>query len=268
MPPKQITLQRLEQLRTLTPRRRRFSDNPTICEQEDGTCSISFVFTSVDRLFRHDTQIRTIDGPYSHYLKLSDLKVIGRAVKWHDRHKRFIFLRDFLDCSIALDFNFAERGRYTELGLAEYNAKYARHGPSIEALVKACVRAISEISLYRESDVICSVPPSPEKEWDLPTEIAQLVSERTGKPDISALLRFRATKKSIKATSLEGKWEALGAATLYVDQSVSGKRVILLDDKYQSGTTAQFMASKLYDAGVTEVNGLFCIKTWRDTDNQ
>jgi predicted amidophosphoribosyltransferase len=41
----------------------------------------------------------------------------------------------------------------------------------------------------------------------------------------------------------------------------------LIDDKYQSGTTAQFVASHLYQAGAAEVCGLFCIKTWRDTDN-
>jgi predicted amidophosphoribosyltransferase len=173
-----------------------------------------------------------------------------------------------LDCSVALDYNFAERGRYTELGLAEYNAKNAQHKASIEMLTKACIRAISEIRFYRESDVICAVPPSPEKEWDLPMEIARLVSAKTGKPDISASVQFRAVKKSIKATSLEEKWATLSDGLLSVDELVKGKKVVLIDDKYQSGTTAQFVASKLYDAGAEEVNGLFCIKTWRDTDNQ
>jgi len=268
VPPKQITLQALEQLRRTSPKRRRFSDNPTVCKLDDGTCSVSFVFSSVNRLFRRDTQIRTVDGRYSHYLRLSDPKVISVALKWHDRHRRFIFLRDLLDFSVALDFNFAKRRVYTELGLAEYNAKSVRHGPSIEALVRACVRAITDISLYRESDAICAVPPSPEKEWDLPTQIAQLVSARIGKPDLSPLVQFREIKKSITATPLAEKWNALDAAGLTIDQRIGGNKLILIDDKYQSGTTAHFVASKLYEAGAVEVNGLFCIKTWRDTDNQ
>lgn len=268
MPSKQITFQNIEQVRQRSPKRRQFSDHPAIYKRDDETCVVSLPFRSIDSLFRQDTQIDTRSGGHNYYQYLSDQKEMSAALKWHDRHKRFIFLRDNLDCSVALDYNFAERGVYTDLGLAEYNAKNARHRVSIEILSRACVRAISEISLYRGCDVICAVPPSPEKEWDLPTELARLVSERTGKPDVSAVLYFRETKKSIKATSLEEKWETLNSATLYVDQSVCGRKVILLDDKYQSGITAQFVASKLYDAGAEEVNGLFCIKTWRDTDNQ
>ena len=267
MPPN-ITVQAIEQIRRLNPKRCRFSDLSAISKLKDETCSISFKFASVDRLFRHDTEIMTINGPYSHYLKLIDRRLIERALKWHDRHKRFIFLRDLLDCSVALDLNFQERGRYTELGLAEFNAKDARHAPSIELLAKACVRAISEISFYKESDVICAVPPSPEKEWDLPREIARLVSERIKRPDISAVVKFRRIKRSIKATSLAEKWDTLSSAGLQVDESLNGLKIILLDDKYQSGTTAQFVASGLYEAGAKAVNGLFCIKTWRDTDNQ
>jgi predicted amidophosphoribosyltransferase len=116
--------------------------------------------------------------------------------------------------------------------------------------------------------VICAVPPSPDKEWDLPTEIVRLVSEKTDKPNISALVQFGAPKKSIKVTSLAQKWATLEAAELSVNTNLTGSRVILIDDKYQSGTTAQFVASRLYGADADEVNGLFCVKTWRDTDNR
>ena len=99
-------------------------------------------------------------------------------------------------------------------------------------------------------------------------EIARLVAERSGKPDVSSAVRFRAKKKSIKAVSLAEKWDALKSGKCVIDRAVRGKKVVLIDDKYQSGTTAQFIASCLYKTGAEEVNGLFCIKTWRDTDNQ
>jgi len=198
----------------------------------------------VGRLLRDDTQITLSNGPYGPYGYLFDDNEIERTLTWQEKHKNFIFLRDMLDCSVALDYNFADRGIYTELGLAEYNAKNAGHVPSINILVKACVRAIAVISCYKQSDVICAVPPSPEKEWDLPTEIARLVSVRTGKSDISACMQFCAVKKSIKVTSLEAKWAALTSGELIVDKRASGKKVILIDDKYQSGTTAQFVAAK------------------------
>jgi predicted amidophosphoribosyltransferase len=73
----------------------------------------------------------------------------------------------------------------------------------------------------------------------------------------------------VKALSLEQKWAALGAAGLEAKRRlVAGKRVILLDDKYQSGTTAQFAAARLQEAGAQAVLGLACVKTWRDTDNK
>jgi hypothetical protein len=115
-----------------------------------------------------------------------------------------------LDCSVALDYNFAERGRYTDLGLAEYNAKNTRHRVSVETLARACIRAISDISLYRESDVICAVPPSPDKEWDLPTEIVRLVSEKTDKPNISAAGLIRCAEEKHKSNIVGPKMGDIG----------------------------------------------------------
>jgi len=268
MPAKEITPEAVERVRQNRPRRRRFADNPVISIRADGRCTVSVQIPSIGRLLQHDTKVILTSGPYGPYGFYTDARTINNVTEWQEKHKSFIFLRDMLDCSIALDYNFAERRVYTNLGLAEFNAKNARHRVSINTLAAACVRAITAISFYAESDVICAVPPSPDKDWDLPTEIAQLVSEKTGKPDISATVSFAAIKKSIKATSLREKWTTLKAAKLSAGKPANGKEIILLDDKYQSGMTAQFVASRLYKAGAEEVNGLFCIKTWRDTDNQ
>lgn len=43
--------------------------------------------------------------------------------------------------------------------------------------------------------------------------------------------------------------------------------VILIDDKYQSGTTINFVASILRGAGAGAIYGLCIVKTARDTDN-
>jgi predicted amidophosphoribosyltransferase len=111
------------------------------------------------------------------------------------------------------------------------------------------------------------VPPSAGKVWDLPEEIAKQVAKKSQKEDISPLVRFRKAKQSVKNLTLCEKWAALESAQLIVSASVKGRRIILIDDKYQSGTTLQFVASKLRAAGASEVLGLSCVKTWRDTDN-
>jgi predicted amidophosphoribosyltransferase len=53
-----------------------------------------------------------------------------------------------------------------------------------------------------------------------------------------------------------------------VDVDLQDADVILLDDKYQSGATANFVGGKLYEAGADRVLGLFCVKTWSNSDNQ
>lgn len=208
-----------------------------------------------------------LDGPYGPYRFLTDPSEIAEAEAWQAKHEPYIFLRDNLQSSVALDFNLAEAGVYTKLGQAEHDAKTSRSRDAVEALSAACAAAIDNLSFYDDCTAICAVPPSPEKDWDLPTEIASRVARQTGKINMSDGVRFQKKKQSVKSLALGDKWQALTDAQLGISSDVSGKRVILIDDKYQSGTTAQFVASELYNAGATEVHGLFCVKTWRDTDN-
>lgn len=176
-------------------------------------------------------------------------------------------MRDNLDCSVAIDFNLASPGIYTKLGQAEHDAKASRKFTAIKELTSASAGTIEKVLFYRECDAICPVPPAPGKDWDLPTELAKYLATKTGKENLSPSAKFSKQKESVKSLSLDDKWKALENAGLRVGPDFKGKKVILLDDKYQSGTTAQFVASRLYEAGAAEVNGLFCVKTWRDTDN-
>ncbi len=263
-----FTLKDVEEKRALSPKRFRFADHPAVREHKArGHHTVGLKFPSLKRLFLEETGISTLDGPYGPYRFLTDEKQIAKALAWQDRYWSLIFLRDNLDCSIALDFNLAEAGVYTRLGQAEHDAKSSRKFAAIRELAAGCVAVINTVSFYKNCDAICAVPPSPDKAWDLPTELCKFIAAKTGKENISSQVQFRKKKESVKALSLEEKWKALEKAGLRVSENVKGKRVVLIDDKYQSGTTAQFVASRLYESGAQEVHGLFCVKTWRDTDN-
>jgi predicted amidophosphoribosyltransferase len=264
---KQITLHDVEGLRDVTPKRQRFSDFPIVNAKDNGEYVISTKFPSIDRLFEEETKINTRGGPYGPFQFISDPAEISTALAWQESRANLIFLRDMLECSIALDFNLREAGVYTELGQAEHNAKASHDGPAIELLSTKCAQAIQSLPWYHSCEAICAVPPSPEKEWDLPTAIAARVSQLTGIKNISDKVKFGNAKQSVKSVALCDKWACLEAGNLSVAGGISAKRIILLDDKYQSGTTAQFVASKLYNTAVDEIYGLFCVKTWRDTDN-
>ena len=263
-----ITLKAVEEARALKPKRFRFSEYPCVHEREqEQRHVVGLKFPSLKRLFLAETGISTFDGPYGPFRFLTDPTQIAAALAWQERYKSLIFLRDNLDCSVAIDFNLASAGIYTIMGQAEHDAKTARKFAAVKALTTACVDTIEKISFYSNADAICAVPPALGKEWDLPTELAKYVTARTGKENLSPDIKFSKKKQSVKAVALDEKSKALENARLKASNAFEGKKIILLDDKYQSGTTAQFVASRLYDAGALEVHGLFCVKTWRDTDN-
>jgi len=239
-----------------------------VAERANGRYIVSPKFDTVRRLFEAETEIELRDGPYGPFCYLSDEDEIETALEWQDEFEDLIFLRDNLDFSIAVDFNFASAGVYTEVGQAEHDAKTSRSANAIRTLSSKCIQTIRRVPFYSDSSMICAVPPSPNKEWDLPTEIVGRIAEKTGQTDISDRVVFTQEKESVKSLTLAQKWAALQAGGLEVQRNVKGRKIVLVDDKYQSGTTAQFIASKLYEAGAAEVNGLFCVKTWRDTDNR
>ena len=95
------------------------------------------------------------------------------------------------------------------------------------------------------------------------------MSARLGKGHITGHFHFGAEKKSVKSATLDDKWTAWEEAQLTFDGvDITDKKIILIDDKYQSGTTIQYIAMKLQKAGAYQVYGLSMAKTMRDTDNQ
>ena len=89
---------------------------------------------------------------------------IKAALEWQESYLSLIFLRDNLDCSVAIDYNLASPGVYTQLGQAEHDAKATKRFSAIRELTSACVDTIGKISLYGQADAICAVPPTPEKQ--------------------------------------------------------------------------------------------------------
>jgi predicted amidophosphoribosyltransferase len=233
----------------------------------DGSYSLSFKFDAVARLFQEETGLDTRGGRFGPWCSFKDEKQIEIARDWKARRNNLVFLRDNLDLSVALDLNFASDGEYTPLGLAEHRAKQRNDEAAVETLCSALLVQIHDLSPFRAADAICAVPPAPSKSWDLPTELVTRIAPACGKDNLSGAAKFTKEKESIKAISLEEKWKALESADLCVDSAIKGRKVILIDDKYQSGTTAQFIAAKLYEAGAQRVLGLYCVKTWRNTDN-
>ena len=97
------------------------------------------------------------------------------------------------------------------------------------------------------------------------------MSGKIGKQDVTGGFVFGGQKTSVKTSTFDEKWNVWESARVSFQNSpafnVNGKTVILIDDKYQSGITIQYIAMKLQQAGAHEVYGLSFVKTLRDTAN-
>ena len=191
--------------------------------------------------------------------------------KWMERQGERVFLRDCLYASIAMSHNLKDvkpNSDKTEIGKLEYQAKQNRNKDAIKALAMHSINTIKDFPLYNEADLVCAVPSTPDKEYDLPAEIVSIVSDALDKDDITQGFSFDADKESITDAPEDEKWEIWENAELTFNGSLTDKTIILIDDKYQSGITIQYVAMKLQEAGASRVLGLCMVKTMKDDDNQ
>ena len=216
------------------------------------------------KLFYHwDTRF---DRRYLDINSYSDLTIVEN---WIEKRKKLIFLRDLLDMSVALSFNIDyDLLEKTKLGELEYKAKHQHDTQAINTIVNIVTDEINNLPFYQDADYICAVPAHPNKSFDLPATIVATVSKHLNKADITKGFIFDGNKESIKDAELEKKWSTLEQAKIRYEYNITDKTVILFDDKYQSGTTMQYIAMKLYQAGAKKVYGLCFVKTMSNKDNR
>jgi hypothetical protein len=185
-----------------------------------------------------------------------------------------IFIEDDLTESFSLDFHtrFVVGGYVrTETGQLVYEAK--PYGPGSGSRTKADELADRMLSFtqqhpsYRNADVIVAVPPSnPNKRFDLPTHLVARLSASLGKPNVSNWIRkVRATKPMKDCGTIQEKIDNVrGAFAPTPEAEFPGKKILLVDDIYQSGFTMNEVGRAVFAAGATYVFGLAATKTSKD----
>ena len=206
---------------------------------------------------------------YSHALNESN---IDDVKAWEQMMGNYVFLRDCLFASIALDMNQTPQST-TDLGIMFRILKYEPSQQETERLIyenvtSAMVAAIRKLPYYKDAKYIACVPPSPEKQVDIPSNLAKRIADKLNLTDITERFSFAGKKESAKNLPMREKWDAWERAGLKMNYNLEGKDVILIDDLYQSGTTVNYTAMVLQRANVGRILGLYVVKSMRDTDNQ
>jgi hypothetical protein len=265
--------------RQLEPRRRCFGQHTGVQKNKKPGSPPSFsvkFFESIGPVYESMTgnklQYSAPCCNYWHFLRTEP--EIQAVEEWERQQGTRIFLRDCLDCSIALGVNreSPEAQERTALGQLEYNAKINADDTAVDALVGHFADAISSLPFYGQAKNIVGVPARPGKVTrDLPTELAARLATRLGLNDLTGAFHYGGTREQLKALPLAERWAAWEGAKLSLTdegkRALTGNPVILIDDKYQSGVSANFVAMILQQHGATAVYGLYAVKTLRDDDN-
>ncbi len=275
---KRITRESVEEMRAKEPKRICFakiktsepkrSDNPRFT----GTFNVPFG-DGFKRIFPYELFPNKNDKYHkdAYWRFITSEEEFKEIESWTKKQGERVFLRDCLYASVALSLNFTDpsEGKRTTIGELEYRAKQHHDMDAVLELANHCVKAISDFPLYRDADLLCAIPPRPGKDFDLPSLVTSIVSDNLRKPDITINLKFNGEKKSVKSASIDEKWNSWEESQLIFDgQDIEDKTIVLIDDKYQSGTTIQYVAMILQELGALQVYGLSMVKTMRDTDNQ
>jgi hypothetical protein len=206
-----------------------------------------------------------------------DAEPPAEAVEWVEKVGHPLAMKDFLAISFALDYD-RHGGNpqkpQTEIGELRTQAKpyggtaaTKQTKEAADELVEHCVTFLSEMVCYSSADCIVAMPPSdPAKAFNLPRYLAKRIAEKWGREDLSKHVTGKA-RNSIKEVPLGQKLDTLLGTITVADGIFQDRKVLLLDDLYQSGVSMNYCGFLLLQAGAKKIFGLTCEKTCRNDDN-
>lgn len=178
-----------------------------------------------------------------------------------------------LDQCYTLDTNYTEgHQERTKIGELEYQAKYNvnskdKRRKCSDALAKKLAETCIEHVILNQVDYIVAIPANPSKaEEHLPDILVKKMMQMIEGPEILIVRKTRNTE-SFKNLSFENKKNQLHNV-FACDSDLPDKKVLIIDDLYQSGLTMWSLAKTLKECGAKEVYGLACVKAWSDKDQK
>ncbi len=139
--------------------------------------------------------------------------------------------------------------------------------PAAGLIAEQMIEFIIRHPLYRQSDgLVAALPSNPEKAFDLPQMLAQLISKDLGLPFFrQALYKKRRTAQMKHCLSMADKLDNIADSVGVGESHVTGRHLILIDDIFESGATLRETARSLYQGGAKCVVGLVATKTLKCT---
>lgn len=137
--------------------------------------------------------------------------------------------------------------------------RFKFHGARSYADIYGRLLAMKLLSENVSFDILTWVPISRQRRWHRGYDQVQLIAEAVGKElgicPQAMLIKVRNNRpQSRMGNAAQRRANALGAYRLATDDSVEGKKILLLDDIITTGATAGECAKVLLTAGAAEVS--------------
>lgn len=241
-------------------------------KRSDGSRSAGFFNVpfneTIGTIFPWDLFRNTKNQYGGYYRIVSDDEEFSEINQWLVENADVVFIKSLFSTAVAACEHYITSERRSRVGELEHSAKYGNSSSAVDALVDILEDIYRRMHGKRRIDAIASIPPSKQGQISLPNLLASRLSERLEIIDLTGSVQWNGPKQSIKELDVDQKWVALENVGLTVGNAFAGKNVLLLDDMYQSGSTAHFVGSALRTAGVNDLHLLAVSKGRRDTDNR
>ncbi len=172
-------------------------------------------------------------------------------------------LKGLWQVGFALGFHSTFRGAEWErslIGDLVYRLKYEEDRSVLPLLVEHTLALFATHPQMAEFDLIVPVPPSTSRPFQPLEAYCQALAQAVGKPFHNCLVKTRPTRPQKEMKTLAQK-RANVAGAFAVKGNVTGQRILLVDDLFDSGATLEEITRLLLRHGARQVNVL----TWTRT---
>jgi adenine/guanine phosphoribosyltransferase-like PRPP-binding protein len=163
----------------------------------------------------------------------------------------------------ALDFHSAYRGadwNRSGIGDLTFRLKYQADASVLPALIDHTRQMFAARPEMNQFDAILPVPSSTQREFSPVHEFCKALSQACHKPVLPAVVKTRQTKPQKEMQTLVQKRDNVAGA-FAVSGDVSGKKVLVVDDLFDSGATLEEITKTLLKCKAARVDVLTLTRT-------
>lgn len=167
------------------------------------------------------------------------------------------------ECGWSLGFHSSFSGaewQRTGVGSLAYRLKYQRDRSVLEPLVREALNLLEEHPELSRFDAVVPVPPSVRRDFDHVAAFAEALGKALVIPVLKAVTKERATEPQKEFRTLAQKRRNVAGA-FRADRTVAARRVLLIDDLFDSGATLGEIAQTMRRAGARAVLVLTMTRT-------